>query len=718
MIDPPPIRVRTAAIVDVARDVVWRAMVVALVVLGLDCLSTWVLFGDGPSSLRFLQVPASVSAALTNPLDQVTPDIRHRLIGVLLSLFGFAPAIVIALTSFAVSGLSQYGNPSFLLLYRWRGRELWAKLLGGLVAGRSNPLHRSLVLSLALVGSLLLISGTFAAGLTRNHSLALTAVVVLAALLVFNLLWLLVWILTLRRPRDSIVMMLSMGLDVFAYVKSRQQKPLEPIKATCLSGSCSRFVEQEEIRNCLQGLTEFVLRSLEQRQRIAALDATEVLGALALQAEGGSFPASWQVLGDPDHDGQQKDDWLLGEFAKSFESIAVECADLHYSSVGTEAVQRLGSMGEYLARGHSAGRLRNCRIVLSALMSTCDQCVVSGDFDVRDVSLQQIGAIIGGLESTDAVVQDDFLRDLATGCAIRAVQLDDIASVRSVLRCIVGTSPEATPHVDALMAAVLSLGASALAARKYGCATALIDHVALKGGWGTSLLRIAETRFANQDALTKLKYVPAYVTWDYGLIFGLVVAARARVLSSTPWSSAWQPRLAILLKEVSNPNHWATVTVKRMALAASYPRDDIDPWVAAVDWFVPRETRVDGENLFVGQRPAARIADVLALCAALKDDPALLSSMPAINVGLDWLQNFFQRRVEVAFDPSMGPALAEARSRMQADDPLFLAIAEAEVMARLLGSDDGKALHEPWKHLSAELPSNVLLAIIAGLNTD
>lgn len=638
-------KLHPAGIGRFVRDIVIRSLVIAGVVLGLDFIpNALVTLSSGAwssisQSILNVLPPVMVGVpksnvhsffdALQTGLSQISSSLtslakyepnqesRRGLVTTLLQLFGVAPAIVIALTSFAVTGLAAYGNPSFVLLYRWRSRRPWERVLG-VLSGRSNPLHRSLVLSVSLVGGLLLLAGSFDVGVTRNHVGPLAAAVILAGLLVLNFLWLLVWILTLRRPSDTIVEILSMGKDVLAYVHDplriagRLHKSTRQFRFPTFPFDyeddkwCICWDEQEEIRRCLQGLTEFVLRALEQRQRTAALEATRAIAVLCDWASATKFPSDWKFLRRVEHgDSCELPDWLLEEFVHSFESIVAECADLHYYSVAIEAIRKLREIGYQLitdAQGKWPGRDRVLRRTLDALMNGFILCVLSEDLEIRDPVLEAMRHIFSERPTGKEVMGADsnFLRNNVTGLGVWAVQKDDIGSVRSILKQIMECERLVERDLDELMMAVLSLGTIALGVRKYACATALVDYACDNKQRGESLMK-AMTRLLVKPS-PQMKYLPLYVDWDYGVIFCVLVVTRALV-----WGRDWSLAQAAEVNkfvverrmENKNPSNWAKVTILRMGNAASYPPEDIKPWADFVDRFVPppKGTSVTGQIL-------------------------------------------------------------------------------------------------------------------------
>lgn len=591
------------------QDAVFRALTIAAIVLGLDILVSHLPIhrelADAGSWLATTIRNADPGgtwpllnqvAARHGPLDslgqvkELSPSSRGDLLSTALSLFGVGAPLIITLTSFAVSGLAPYGNPSFLLLYRWRERG-WQERILGVISGPTNPFHRSLVLSLGLVGSLIALKVSYVGGLSGNHIAAIGAVGLLAGLLTISFLWFLLWILALRRPSDATATMLSMGYDVLNFVAKVQARRrwqfwrrLRPRDVPCISKDfCTRFEEQEEIRRCIQGLTEAVLRALDQRQRLSALEAVEVLGRLDELASEKKVPANWEQLrGDP----VEVPDWLQELFVDSLRSIVVAAAELHYWSVGMPGIGRLEQIGCRLAENKDGVWLGRARVLLKtveALQFCCDDCIVAKEYELRDETLKAVSAIFDKLPADDGIIAAGELQKQVVGMALRAVELDDIAALRAVLHRVVDTSAKSNAAVD-MMGAVLVLGATSFAGRRYSCASALVDYVAHDVTRGKALIRAGErvrtALVGKKLSETALPGAPLNVSADYAMLFAGIVAARAKS-QDVYWQGSELPEVKALLNGVSKPNRWAKFTITRMTQAASYP--DSQAWIDAVD---------------------------------------------------------------------------------------------------------------------------------------
>jgi len=143
------VRPGTALPGDVRRqvtDILFRMVVIALFIVGLDIVTS--------------MIPQITVARFG---DQTRADF----VGGLFRFFSILPALLLALTSFAVTGLSPYGNPALILLYRWHRIRWWERPF--LFFGRSNLLYRAMVLGLGLVSGLFLLQASKSMCLSRRY---------------------------------------------------------------------------------------------------------------------------------------------------------------------------------------------------------------------------------------------------------------------------------------------------------------------------------------------------------------------------------------------------------------------------------------------------------------------------------------------------------------------------------------------------------------------
>src|SRR5260370_5037249 len=333
------VRPGTALPGDVRRqvtDILFRMAVIALFIVGLDIVSS--------------MIPQITVARFG---DQTRADF----VGGLFRFFSILPALLLALTSFAVTGLSPYGNPALILLYRWHRIRWWERPF--LFFGRSNLLYRAMVLGLGLVPGLFLLQARKSMGLSNNTVPTVIVVVILAALLSTSLVSLVLWVISLRRQSDVIQHTYLLGCDLFQHLEriTHGKGKLTTRTATDNSGKASRYEEQEDMKRCVAALTEAAIRSLELEQRLAASEATLALRRLDGVAKDALLPRGWEKLGPNSED---RCDWLQELFVEAIESVVVAAVDLHYFSVGCLGAASLADIGVLLTDANVtwAGRSR------------------------------------------------------------------------------------------------------------------------------------------------------------------------------------------------------------------------------------------------------------------------------------------------------------------------------------------------------------------------
>lgn len=509
-------------------------------------------------------------------LQRVSEGQRSALVLSLLGSLSSLAVLLLALTSFAVTGLSAYGNQAWLLLYRWYQMAWWERLY--LVVGRTNPLYRSLVLAFGLVGSLALLAASHSLGFTRNEIPSLAVVFGLAGLLVGSLLSLTLLIVSLRRPSDVIRLTYLAGRDVLRRVQviAKTSRRLTERRGSGFSTVYpSQFQEQEETKQCVYALTEVAIVSLQARQRLAAKEAAAALGELEKAASATTPPETWgSLIGlkEPNRD------WLQELFVAAFESVVLEAIDLHYESVGLEGAARLELIGVRMATDESPlSHVSILQRVLRAYMNTIDMCIRANEFEVRD-------RLLGGLKKVvesaadDATLWNAAMQDELGNRIIEMltwdIVVDNVPSLRATLSCMeqIGRVPCA---VEDITRAVLNLGAMAFASRTYGTAAVLTDFAARTYDKdGSRLMAVARPGRDYRSAKAS-----DYVTPDYFQLFFLVAAGRAKSFRRGAWSNkAFQAALRFS-SGLEDRVLRGELTIQRMSDTVHYPPREVRRWL-------------------------------------------------------------------------------------------------------------------------------------------
>ncbi len=541
------VRPGTALPGDVRRqvtDILFRMVVIALFIVGLDIVTS--------------MIPQITVARFG---DQTRADF----VGGLFRFFSILPALLLALTSFAVTGLSPYGNPALILLYRWHRIRWWERPF--LFFGRSNLLYRAMVLGLGLVSGLFLLQASKSMGLSNNTVPTLIVVVILAALLSTSLVSLVLWVISLRRPSDVIQHTYLLGCDLFQHLEriTHGKGKLTTRTATDNSGKASRYEEQEDMKRCVAALTEAAIRSLELEQRLAASEATLALRRLDGVAKDALLPRGWEKLGPNSED---RCDWLQELFVEAIESVVVAAVDLHYFSVGCLGAASLADIGVRLTDANVTwpGRSRAKELEVGGLL-------LEGLHDV----------VTAGIDNPELTGARGTLTARVVEMLIRCVIADDIPSLRSALACLRKLCEQQTqPPVAEITTAVLSLGAIALASRAHAAGSVLVDYAALWFDPDGRRFEAVVRAWPPSDDFTPTK-VPSYVTKEYFQLFLVLAVTRSLAIKH---QDGWHAEVVDVTRDftigLTDRTKRATVTIKRLGAVVRYPPDEVKTWVDEV----------------------------------------------------------------------------------------------------------------------------------------
>jgi hypothetical protein len=559
------VRPGTALPGDVRRqvtDILFRTVVIALFIVGLDVVTS--------------AIPQITVARFG---DQTRADF----VSGLFKFYSILPALLLALTSFAVTGLSPYGNPALILLYRWHRIRWFERPF--LFFGRTNLLYRAMVLGLGLVLGLFLLQPSRSMGLSNNTVPTLLVVVILAALLSTSLVSLVLWVISLRRPSDVIQHTYLLGCDLFQHLEriKHGHGRLTTRTASDDSVDASRYEEQEDMKRCVNALTEAAIRSLELEQRLAASEATLALRRLDALAQTALLPLGWEKLG-PNSEG--RDDWLQELFVQAIESVVVAAVDLHYYSVGCLGAESLADIGIRLtdAKVNWPGRGRVFERTLEAFTNTIDECAAAKELEVGGLLLEGLHDVVtAAIKNPDLTPARGTLTARVVEMLTRSVIEDDIPSLRSALACLRKVCElETQPPVAEITTAILSLGAIALASRAHETGSVLVDYAALWFDPDGRRFEAVVRAWPPRDDFTPTK-VPSYVTREYFQLFIVLAVTRSLAIKH---HDGWQEAVVDATRDfttgLADRTKRATVTIKRMGAVVRYPPDEVKAWVDQV----------------------------------------------------------------------------------------------------------------------------------------
>lgn len=552
-------------------DILLRVVIIAVVVAALDIVTS-----------HLPRIDVVQLRGISSHLDDQT---RAGFVEGLFKFFGIIPALLLALTSFAVTGLTPYGNPALILLYRWHRMRPWERLF--LLFGRTNLLYRAMVLGLGLVAALFLLQSSKSMGLSNNGLPALVVVVFLAAFLITSLISLVFWVISLRRPSDVIQHTFLIGSDLLQHlerIKGGHGK-LTPRQESDGSEDASCYEEQEEMRRCVSALTETAARSLELRQRLAAREAMLALRRLDDVAQRSQLPEGWELLGSP---AAARPDWLQKLFVEAIESIVVAAADLHYFSVGCLGADGLADIGKRVvdASANWPGRIGVMDRTLEAFENTIDECVANNELELCGLLLQGLCDVVtrsvANRQLFQSAVRGQLGRRVVEMLA-RSVVTNDIPSLRASLgylrQLCESAATDATPDV---ISAIFSLGAIALTSRLYEAASVLVDQAALHfDPDGSRFAAVVRPWPPNPDY--RPPGVPRYVSTDYFQLFLLAAMTRSLAIRSPGWASDPVAVSCRFADGLTDRVKRVRSIVRRIGAIAKYDDKELADWEAQVD---------------------------------------------------------------------------------------------------------------------------------------
>lgn len=571
---------------------VWRALVVALAVVGLDLLCT--------------HFPVRA-------VDPLMPEQRVAGLRNLLTLFGLPSALLVALTGFAIPTLSPYANPSLVLLYRRHATTKRETVLTWAL-GNGNPFSWALQLSLYISLSLFFV---LALG-TLQWTGQFTPVLFLAAAAALGELLLLLvfvyWVIGLRHPSRVIGHTLGMANNALTWLKDLPAThAYKPLPAGFSRGPYkTKFREQEKLLRIAEALTQATLRALHDRQPMPAREGIEALADLFTSA-GTARPkddAWYQMLFVRDV-AEPRFDWFRLFVLDGLHDVLVASAEAHYMSVGLAALRALEQIGANLLAKEKPGDQTSRQLFRRVLNSYVDAFDETLQFQEHNLRAELLPSLITFVfQIGDANTEGDkgasgwtqlllaelpnMIKELGTP----GVTYEDFGALRALTALLMKVKTEVPESEPVIAGGVIYLGASAVALRSDRAVSLLAGWIAGqfdRSGALTSAEGQVLVRRARQEPPRPLpprsgdaRATPASPVAtdrrpdvDYVQVFLVLVAARGMQFGSD-WLRESTVKIRFAARDLKRGQYRCKWVCERMGNQSHLGSEEIKGWVKEV----------------------------------------------------------------------------------------------------------------------------------------
>lgn len=565
---------------------------------------------------------------------EVDPARLTKYFDALLVFSGGPIVLLVALASLAVPSLSPAISSSLPLLYRryprYRWRFQWALhvaaaallvywltplrgpdvqaigwsaaivvglpiLSAGVVIAtlRTNPLYRALLVAGALTIGLSAMRITVDLGLPSEHLATATVATALALVEATLLVVLVVWLLRLRQSSELVQGLVAMATNLIEYVERTEPGELLPTqRSTVRDELVCATEEQEELKQLIAGLQQIGLRSLHDDQPVPAemvVRGVGVVQAAARVLDGRRN--DWLRMRDP---GQQQVNvatpWVEVLCINTLATLILAAAEEHYFTVGSLAGGEIGRAALLHLRASgtvlSATDFRQevLEEALQAYANAYDECIQFGEVNLSDELLAQFAQLLNELRGTDDFGWLEFLTaqiaDLLVDAGRLAVARDEVAGVRGLLSIV--RAFRAEPGVrDAVLGAVIDLGAVALASRAYRVASVLLEWLERLNSEGDFVGPVA-VEFVRTQTLNRTAGRPLEATDTYMRVFLMLAVARGVSLRHR-WDPAAVASIFDLASGMPEMAERLRITCARLAAATDLPEAETVAWQATLE---------------------------------------------------------------------------------------------------------------------------------------
>jgi hypothetical protein len=589
-------------------------VVLQAVVLGAALATVDILLGELPSTLSEYEIE---------------PPERAAYVTSLLAFAGIPTALLLTLSSFALSSMSPAISSSLPLLFLrypwpWLPRVpawslvvlpmvttvAWYVSLGtpdhsaavgaalvaisvaaalALVTTRTNLLHLPLLLASSLTSGLLLMSFVSGRGVSNQHLLTLGLVFVFLLVDAGLLVALVIWLMRLRQSGELVTELQKMGESIQAYVASTRDGHLPRASLARLAEDAASVSQpQQELKQVFAALSQVALHALQEHQNVPALQAARAIDTLHERASRGEPRTDWLVERAEGVEGSVATPWIDRLSCEQMMTILLRSAEQHFFSVGDACAQHLLDIALRCLREHD-GRVRPAHDVRSAIpidaveaFASCyDECVQFDEVNLRDRVLFFATRLIEAMRAAGPNYTNDLREELPIHLRTAgrlAVSRNDVGAVRALLSVLGRYAAD-----DVLRApvarAVIDLGALALAGRSYAVGSVLIDWLRRFDDRGAFVPSVATARMAASP--TDDETAPPELTRGFVQVFLALACARGRVGRGATWPDAALAQVRDLLGDVGRER--CQIVLARLNNSVPLPDELARAWRWQVD---------------------------------------------------------------------------------------------------------------------------------------